>query len=142
MKEVRSELSPGHIVVLVENIQDSISFYEAIGLPAFMQLEQLAIIELRGGAHVLLIAKGSKASEGLTTSRYGGQVKKVDEAFDFMIDGNTKEELELFRTDVLSNGVKASELNEGGFGHYIFSVTDPDGHNIYFYTSHEIKYIQ
>ncbi len=142
MKEIRSELSPGHIVVLVENIQDSISFYEAIGLPAFMQLEQLAIIELRGGAHVLLMAKGSEASKGLTTSQYGGQVKEVDEAFDFMIDGNTKEELELFRTDVLSNGVEASELNEGGFGHYIFSVTDPDGHNIYFYTSHEIKYIQ
>ena len=91
---------------------------------------------------MLLMAKGAEANKGLTTSRYGGQVKEVDAAFDFMINGNTKEELELFWTGILSNGVKASELNEGEFGHYIFSVTDPDGHNNYFYTSHEIKYMQ
>ncbi len=140
MKEIRSELSPGHIVVLVENIKDSISFYEAIGLPAHMQLEHLAIIEMRGGAHILIMEKGSEASKGLTPSQYGGQDKEKNEAFDFLIKGNTKEELELFRTELLSNGVEVSELNKGEFGHYLFSVTDPDGHNIYIYTSHEIKY--
>ncbi len=141
MKEVRSELSPGHIVALVENIEGSISFYEAIGLPAFMHLEHLALIELRGGAHLMLMKKGSEESKGLTPSHYGGQDKEKNGTFDFMIKGNTKEELELFRTKILSNGVEVSEVNEVDFGHYLFSVTDPDGHNIYIYTSHEIKYM-
>ena len=93
MNRVRSELSIGHIVVVADDIEKSVSFYEAIGLPAFMKLEHMANIELRGGAHLLVIQKGSG---DLKPSSCGGQKKSEDETLDFMIPGNTQEDLEVF----------------------------------------------
>ncbi len=141
MTEFRSELSPGHIIVLVENIKTSVSFYQSIGLQPYMQLETLAIIELRGGTHLIIAEQGSQATQGLTPSRYGGQKKDKNENFDFMIKGHTQHDLDQFRTSIVAKGVAVTEIQEADFSHFTCSLTDPDGNNIFIYTSHEIKYM-
>lgn len=141
VKKIKSELSVGHILVLAKDVEKSILFYEAIGLPAFMKLEHMAIIELRGGAHLILMQKGTEASADLKPSSYGGQDKSSNETLDFMISGNSQEDLEVFRSQLLANKAEATEIEKGDFGHFTFTVNDPDGNKIYFYTSHEIKYM-
>ena len=143
MKEVYSPLSPGHIVVLVKDLQRSIDFYNKIDLPVFAEFDKsLALIELRGGAHVILAQRGSSDAEGMESSRYGQQSPNTKESFDLMISGNTREELLAYKESIKANSIETTELNqELYFGHYYFSFEDPDGNVIYVYTSHELKYM-
>lgn len=141
MKDVRSALSAGHIVVLVEDVQRSAAFYDRIGLPAFMATESIAIIELRGGTHLLLAAPGTDDSAGMVSSRYGQMAPATGETLDLMIEGNRRKDLEAYRKRLIDKGVEAGDIaDEEYFGHYFFSVRDPDDNVITVYTSHEIKY--
>jgi catechol 2,3-dioxygenase-like lactoylglutathione lyase family enzyme len=143
MKEVYSEMSPGHIVVLVSDLKKSIEFYNLAELPVFAEFDQsLALVELRGGAHIILAEKGSSDAEGMEASRYGQQSPNTHESFDLMIAGNTRDELEAYRQRLIGHGIDVSELNtELYFGHYFFSFKDPDENVVFVYTSHEIKYL-
>lgn len=141
MKEVRSALSAGHIVVLVKDVQRSAEFYERIGLPPFGVWDSMALIELRGGAHIMLAARGSEDSEGMVSSRYGQMAAATGESFDLMIEGNTRQDLESYRRGLLDQGVEASDINdEEYYGHYFFTIRDVDDNVITVFTSHEIKY--
>jgi len=55
-----------------------------------------------------------------------------------MIRGKTRETLEEYRNSIVAAGIEASEIpDELLYGHCYFSITDPDGHRITVYTSHE-----
>lgn len=141
MKDIRSALSAGHIVVLVEDVQRSAAFYDRIGLPAFMVTESIAIVELRGGTHLLLATPGADDSAGMVSSRYGQMAPATGETLDLMIEGNRRRDLEVYRKRLIDKGVEAGDIaDEEYFGHYYFSVRDPDDNVITVYTSHEIKY--
>ena len=134
-----AELTPGHIIVLVSDLKRSIDFYNRVELPAFRENSQypIALIELRGGAHVILTDKEAASRDGMFASRFGQR----KEAFDLMIDSNAREDLETYRARLIDNGVPVSDLNdELFFGHWFFSFEDPDGNLVTVYTSHEIKY--
>lgn len=139
MNEVRSTLAPGHIVLHVEDLTQSVVFYRKIGLPAFSASEAIALIELRGGTHIILAVRHSDTARGAPESRHGQMGYR--EALDVMIDSDARADLEVLRQGILSRGIEATEIDdERYFGHYWFRVDDPDGHGITFYTSHEIKY--
>ena len=141
MKEIRSALSAGHIVVLVEDLQRSAQFYDRIGLPAFMVTDDIAIVELRGGTHLILAVPDTDESAGMVSSRYGQMAPATGECFDLMIEGNTRQDLEAYQKGLLDRGVEAGEIgDEEYFGHHFFPVRDPDGNVITVYTSHEIRY--
>ena len=134
-----AELTPGHIIVLVSDLKRSIDFYKRVELPTFGEFpeDSIAIIELRGGAHVILAEKEAASLQGMPASRFGQQ----KEAFDLMIDSNAREDLEAYRARLIDNGIAGSDLNdELYFGHWFFSFEDPDGNAVTVYTSHEIKY--
>ena len=141
MKEVRSALVPGHIVLHVDDLPRSVAFYERIGLPAFGAWSSIALIELRGGTHLILASRDSETRRNTAPSRYGQMAPATGECFDLMIEGNTRQDLEAYRKGLIENGVEAGEIgDEEYFGHYFFSIRDPDGNTITVYTSHEIKY--
>jgi catechol 2,3-dioxygenase-like lactoylglutathione lyase family enzyme len=127
----------GHFVMKVANLGVSYRFYADLGLRPIGIFPDVAIIELRGGTHILLFPKNDKAPFSLTSSRLGQRVAFFNEHIDLLINGKTRAELEAYRTIVLTNGVAAGEIaQESFFGHDYFQLADPDGHGITVYTSH------
>jgi hypothetical protein len=61
--------------------------------PPFFSDEEAAIIELRGGTHLILLSVDSMAGEGIAESLTGQFHKRFSEQFDLMIAGKGLDEL-------------------------------------------------
>ena len=134
---VDSELAVAHLVLKVADLKSSCQFYSNLGLPPFAVDGGVAIIELRGGTHLLLISADQPAGDDVAESLTGQFHKKLSERFDLMIKGKGLNELEKYRLELISRGIAAGEIpDETIFGHYLFCIKDPDGNGITIYTSH------
>jgi catechol-2,3-dioxygenase len=132
-----SELAVAHLVLKVADLKSSCQFYSNLGLPPFAIDEGVAIIELRGGTHLLLISADQPAGDDVAESLTGQFHKKLSERFDLMIKGKGLNELKKYRLELISRGIAAGEIpDETFFGHYLFCIKDPDGNGITIYTSH------
>jgi catechol 2,3-dioxygenase-like lactoylglutathione lyase family enzyme len=135
---VDPELAVGHLVFKVADLKRSCQFYSNLGLPPFAIDEDLAIIELRGGTHLILLSIDPVAAENIAESLTGQFHKKFSEQFDLMIKGKDMNELKKYRSELITRGIAAGEIpDETFFGHYLFCIKDPDGNGITIYTSHE-----
>ena len=133
------KLAVAHLVFKVADLKCSCEFYSNLGVPPFFIDEEIAIIELRGGTHLILLSVDSMAGEGIAESLTGQFHKRFSEQFDLMIEGKGLDELKRFRLELISRGVAAGEIpDEMFFGHYLFCAKDPDGNGITIYTSHAI----
>jgi catechol-2,3-dioxygenase len=127
----------GHFVMKVENVEASYQFYIGLGLRAFDIFPGMAIVELRGGTHLLLFQKGDDQSSTLRDGHVGQRPDFVCEKLDLMIAGRTKADLELFRTGLVNKGYSPLAIAEDTlYGHHYFSIQDPDGNGVSFYTNH------
>ncbi len=134
---VDSELAGAHLVFKVADLKSSCQFYSNLGLPPFATDEKVAIIELRGGTHLLLLSVDEPAGEDIAESLTGQFHKRFSEQFDLMIEGKGLDELKKYRSELISRGIAAGEIpEETFFGHYLFCIKDPDGNGITIYTSH------
>ena len=137
---VDSELAVAHLVFKVADLRSSCQFYSNLGIPPFAIEEGVAIIELRGGTHLLLLEVDQLAAEGVAQSLTGQFHKRFSEQFDLMIKGKGLNELKKYRLELISRGIAAGEIpDEKFFGHYLFCIKDPDGNGITIYTSHAIQ---
>jgi catechol 2,3-dioxygenase-like lactoylglutathione lyase family enzyme len=137
---VDSELAVAHLVFRVADLKRSCRFYSNLGIPPFAIDGKIALIELRGGTHLLLFEVDQLAGEGLAESVTGQFHQRFSEQFDLMIKGKGLNELEHFRLDLISRGIAAGEIpDETFFGHHLFCIKDPDGNGITIYTSHAIQ---
>jgi catechol 2,3-dioxygenase-like lactoylglutathione lyase family enzyme len=137
---VDSELAVAHLVFKVADLKRSCQFYSNLGIPAFAIDGKIALIELRGGTHLLLLEVDQLAGEGLAESVTGQFHRKFSEQFDLMIKGKGLNELEQYRLELISRGIAAGEIpDETFFGHHLFCIKDPDGNGITIYTSHAIQ---
>jgi hypothetical protein len=110
-----------------------------LGIPPFAIEEKIAIIELRGGTHLLLLEVDQLATEGMAESLTGQFHERFSEQFDLMIKGKSLNELQKYRLALLDRGIAAGEIpDETFFGHHLFCIKDPDGNGITIYTSHSI----
>ena len=136
---VDSELAVGHLAFKVADLESSCQFYAKIGIPPFAIEEKVAIIELRGGTHLLLFEVDQLAGEGMAESLTGQFHERFAERFDLMIKGKSLDELQEYRLELISRGIAAGEIpDETFFGHHLFCIKDPDGNGITIYTSHSI----
>jgi catechol 2,3-dioxygenase-like lactoylglutathione lyase family enzyme len=127
----------GHFVTKVANLGASYQFYTDLGLRPIGIFPDVAIVELRGGTHILLFPENNEASFPLTSSHLGQRAAFFNEHLDLMINGKTRSDLEAYRATLLKNGMGAGEIaQERFFGHGYFHLADPDGHGITVYTSH------
>jgi len=134
---VDSELAVAHLVFKVADLKSSCQFYSKLGLPPFATDDKVAIIELRGGTHLLLLSVDEPAGEEIAESLTGQFHKRFSEQFDLMIEGKGLDELKKYRLELLSRGIAAGEIpDETFFGHHLFCIKDPDGNGITVYTSH------
>jgi len=134
---VDSDLAVAHLVLKVADLKSSCQFYSKLGLPPFAADDKVAIIELRGGTHLLLLSVDEPAGEEIAESLTGQFHKRFSEQFDLMIEGKGLDELKKYRLELLSRGIAAGEISdETFFGHHLFCIKDPDGNGITVYTSH------
>jgi catechol 2,3-dioxygenase-like lactoylglutathione lyase family enzyme len=127
----------GHFVMKVANLSASYQFYADLGLRQIGIYPDVAIIELRGGTHILLFPEKGEAPFELNPSRLGQRAAFFKEHLDLLIHGKTRGNLEAYRASLLKNGIAAGEIaQERLFGHDYFQLADPDGHGITVYTSH------
>jgi catechol-2,3-dioxygenase len=133
-----SDLAVAHLVLKVADLRSSCQFYSNLGIPPCVIDERFAIIELRGGTHLLLFEVGL-AGEEVAESLTGQFHKRLSERFDLMIKGKGLNELKKYRLELVSRGIAAGEIpDETFFGHHLFCIKDPDGNGITIYTSHAI----
>jgi catechol 2,3-dioxygenase-like lactoylglutathione lyase family enzyme len=122
--EDKPRVAVGHITLTVSNVETSHQFYVNAGLRSFAKGDDLAILEMAGGTHLILFPRG------------GGEEGRA-QSLDLMIAGRTLDELTAYRSRLTEAGVEASPIPEQKFyGHYRFTAADPDGHEITFFTSH------
>src|SRR5579862_1896345 len=134
------ELAVAHLVFKVAELRSSCEFYSNLGLPPFFVEEKIAIIELRGGTHLVLLSVDEAAGEDVAESLTGQFHKRFSERFDLMIKGKGLDELKRYRSELISRGIAAREIpDETFFGHHLFCIKDPDGNGITIYTSHAMQ---
>lgn len=117
----------GHVVLTVADVEASSRFYTHLGLKPFQTSGgSLAILELRGGTHLILLPREDDRGRA-----------RPPERIDLMISGRTREALEIYRAEVIAKGLDASGIRDKSmFGHYSFSLSDPDGNEVKVATSH------
>jgi catechol 2,3-dioxygenase-like lactoylglutathione lyase family enzyme len=134
---VDPELAVAHLVFKVADLKSSCQFYSNLGLPPFFTEEKIAIIELRGGTHLVLLSVDEPAGEDVAESVTGQFHKRFSEQFDLMIEGKNLDDLKKYRSELIGRGIAAGEIpDEAVFGHHLFCVKDPDENSITIYTSH------
>ncbi len=110
----------GHVVLRVPDPEAALAFYERLGLRPVWCAPHLAILELRGGTHLLLFPGGRRVAAGR------------DAPFDLMAD-----DLASFRRRASAAGLRPSGIrHERRSGHRFFVVADPSGNRITIYSSH------
>ena len=115
-----------HLVFKVADLKTSCQFYSDLGLPPFFIEDKVAIIELRGGTHLLLLEVDQLAEEGIAESVTGQFHKRFSERFDLMIKGKGLNELKTYRSELISRGIAAKEIpDETFFGHHLFLHQGP-----------------
>ena len=100
----------GHVTRRVKDVKKTSEFFQAIGLRLIWGNAKMAILELRGGTHLLLFPDAA---------RYKA-VK--DDEFDLMVE-DVKESHKALH----SKGLKVSKIKRDRF-HTYFEASDPDGH--------------
>lgn len=127
----------GHFIMKVSDMSISYQFYTTLGLRPIGIYPDLAIIELRGGTHVLLFNKNEELPFSLSSSHIGQRGAFFSETLDLMIDGKSKSDLESYRATLLDKGLSVDKIAQDQFfGHNYFQLVDPDGNGITVYTSH------
>ena len=112
---VASELAVGHLVFKVADLKRSCQFYSNLGLPPFAIDEELAIIELSGGTHLILLSIDPLAGEDIAESVTGQFHKRFSEQFDLMIKGKGLDELKKYRSELISRGIAVGEIPDETF---------------------------
>ena len=98
------ELAVAHLVFKVADLKSSYQFYSNLGIPPFFADEEVAIIELRGGTHLILLSVDSMAGEGSAESLTGQFHKRFSEQFDLMIEGKGLDELKKISVEANQSG--------------------------------------
>jgi catechol 2,3-dioxygenase-like lactoylglutathione lyase family enzyme len=119
------QIGIGHVALSVNDVAASAHFYCELGLKPFYQADGMAILELRGGTHLLLFSKAT-----------GPAIPPV-ERVDLMIAEHSREALEASRDGLVARGVAAPPIpDENFYGHYMLTLADPDGNAVLVSTSH------
>ena len=114
----RPPVAVGHVFLEVSDVGRAAQFFVGRGLRPIDEGEDFAVLELRGGTHLLL-------------SRTRKKIKPNAEApFDLMVD-----DIDAAREDCKNAGLRPSRLRRSHF-HRSFTVAGPDGHVFTITSSH------
>lgn len=117
-KDERPPVWIGHALLAVPDVAASKAFFERVGLRLVEAHERVAILELRGGTHLILVPadKSTKAH--------------ARAPFDLMVD-----DVDAAHAALTAEGLGPSPLVDGDI-HRSFTITEPGGHAITVNSSH------
>ena len=108
----------GHMHMDVDDVGEAYAFFAKYGMRGILERPAFAILELRGGTHLIL-------SQAETAVEPGQRAP-----FDLMVD-----DVDAVHARFVADGVGATEIERGNI-HDSFSVTGPSGYTIPFNSSH------
>jgi hypothetical protein len=114
----RPPVAVGHVRLPTTNVAGAARWLESVGLRPIFEDADLAVLELRGGTHVVV--------------RRADEAPKAGSAapFDLMVD-----DIEAVRRDYMAKGFGPTEISRGQI-HDSFHVAGPDGQDFTVNSSH------
>lgn len=117
-ENLRPPVWVGHVVLETNRLDESAQFMRTIGMRPVYQGSEVAIFELRGGTHLILLPKN--------------EVVQGDAPFDLMV-----EDLRATHQQFTSLGLAPTPIEAmPSIDHELFRVREPAGHLITFYSNH------
>jgi hypothetical protein len=114
----RPPVAVGHVRLPATDVAAAARWLETIGLRPIFQDADLAVLEFRGGTHVVVRKPDRPLVVGTTAP------------FDLMVD-----DIEAARRDYAAKGLGPSEISRGRI-HDSFHIVGPDGHDFTVTSSH------
>ncbi len=114
----RPEVWIGHTVLPVSNLERAADFWRDLGMRDIERNENVAILELRGGTHLILVP--------------GTPPADADAPFDLMV-----EDVDATHARYADAGLDPSPIERGRI-HSAFTVVDPDGYRVTVNSSHVV----
>ena len=118
----RPPLWVGHVVLETDRLAESAQFMRTIGMRPIHEGPTIAIFELRGGTHLLLLPK-KKVKAGKEPG---------DAPFDLMVDDLHATHRRFAELGLAPSAIEAMPKID----HELFRVREPAGHVITVYSSH------
>jgi catechol 2,3-dioxygenase-like lactoylglutathione lyase family enzyme len=106
----------GHVTLETDDLDASETFMKQVGLRAIFRGDDVAVLELRGGTHIVLLPGDGNAGR--------------DAAFDFMV-----EDVDRAHADMTAQGFPTTDIERGDI-HDSFFVIEPGGNRIKVNSSH------
>ena len=114
----RPPVGVAHVVLETDRIGPSGQFMRAIGMRVVFEGPDISVYEMRGGTHLILMRK-----DGITPGA---------SPFDLMVD-----DLAATHRHFTSLGLNPSPIEaRPAIHHEVFTVSEPAGHTITFFSSH------
>jgi catechol 2,3-dioxygenase-like lactoylglutathione lyase family enzyme len=107
----KPSVSIGHVILRVKDPRQGAAFYSALGMRTIWEADEMAILELRGGTHLMLFKAKTKPRS------------RTVNGFDLMVDN-----ADTFHAELKRRGVTTTAVRDTYGGHRMFELTDPDGH--------------
>src|SRR5690348_16427056 len=115
----RPPMAVAHVILRTARMEESARFMRTIGLRPIFEGAQVSVFELRGGTHLLLLPQEESGGEG-------------DATFDLMVD-----DLRTMHRRFSALGLAPSAIeSRQAIGHEVFSLREPGGRRITFFSSH------
>ena len=114
----RPPVAVGHVSLHVKDVPTASAFMQVLGLRSVFEKDNFAVLELRGGTHLILKKSRKKITEGAVAP------------VDLMVD-----DLHAMRDYCKSKKLKPSKITTGSV-HSSFYVPGPDGWSIKITSSH------
>jgi hypothetical protein len=105
----RPPVAVGHVRLPVKDVADAVRWLETVGLRPIVTMAELAVLELRGGTHVVVRTSNEPVTAGAIAP------------FDLMVD-----DVDAAHRDYAGKGLSPSEITRGRI-HDSFTVPGPSG---------------
>ena len=117
-RDARPGVAIGHVEHHVADVGKSAKFLEALGVRPIMRQRNFAVMEVRGGTHIILAKAKGKIEKGAAAP------------FDLIVD-----DVDETRAACAKLGLKPSRMSRGSI-HDWFEILDPSGYELTILSSH------
>lgn len=117
-KDLRPSVGVAHVVLHTDRMEESAQFMRKVGMRPIFDGPQVSVYEMRGGTHLIMMQKD--------------KIIAGEAPFDLMVD-----DLHATHQRFTTLGLNPSSIEaRPAIDHEVFTVREPAGHVITFFSSH------